>query len=203
LPLVEIEDQILAELQRKAAELPTAKTFMEMFDKIGKSEDRTAILKLVKKHFPDTPIPELDAAKPIYDAVEELKAELAKEREDRAKEKAEREKAEVEAGAKREIANYRRELRAQGWDDEGIEKIETRMREKQNPDWEAAALWVKAQMPETPAIPTTFSGQRFDWFTPPKDGADDHQLLMKDPRKFQDKQVADFLREIKSRPRAA
>ena len=190
-------------MQKKAAEYPTAKTFADMFDKIGKSGDRMTLLGLVKKHFPETVIPEIDAAKPIYDAVDELKAELAKEKEERAKEKEEREKSALEAGAKREISNYRRQLRERGWDDEGIEKIETRMRDKQNPDWESAEAWVKSQIPDTPQIPSTFAGQRFDWFTPPSDGADDHKLLMKNPRQFQDKQVAEFLREVKTRGRAA
>lgn len=190
-------------MQKKAAEYPTAKTFMEMFDKIGKSADRTTLLGLVKKHYPETVIPEIDAAKPIYDAVDQLKRELEDERAARAKEKEEREKAEVEAGAKREIANYRRALRERGWDDEGIEKIETRMRDKQNPDWEAAEAYVKSQLPAPQQIPSTFAGQRFDWFSPPKDGAEDHKLLMKNPRQFQDQQVAEFLREVKSRGRAA
>jgi hypothetical protein len=38
-----------------------------MFDKIGKSKDRRTLLKLVKEHFPDTVIPEIDASAPYED----------------------------------------------------------------------------------------------------------------------------------------
>jgi hypothetical protein len=143
----------------------------------------------VKEDFPDTVIPEIDAASPYVERIEKLEKQLA-----------DREKAEVEAKAKRTIAEHRRKLREDGWDDEGIEKIETRMRETDNPDYESAAAWAQAQLPKDKPLPTTFATQRYSWFTTPEN-APDHKLLMKNPRAFQDAEVAKFLAENRGRGR--
>jgi hypothetical protein len=158
-----------------------------MFDKIGKSKDRRTLLKLVKEHFPDTVIPEIDASAPYEDRLTKIEAQLA----DREREKA-------EEGAKRTIAAERRKLREQGWDDEGIEKIEARMRETENPDYESAAAWAEKQLPKDKPLPTTFATQRYNWFTPPEKD-DGTELLMKNPRSFQDREIAKFLAEQRGR----
>lgn len=196
---MEIEDTILAELQRKATtELPAAKAFEQIFDKIGKSKDRNALLKLVKEHFPETVIPEIDAAKPVYDEIEKLRAELTEEKEARAKDHEEREKAAQEAAAKRTIAEERRALREAGFDDEGVEKVEEYMRQTGNPDYKSAAAYVRTQITPDAPLPSTFAGQRYNWFTPPDD-APDHKTLLKNPKAFQDAEIAKWLRERRGR----
>lgn len=124
-----------------------------------------------------------------------MRAELAAEREARAKEKEDAEKDRAEGAARRSIADARQKLREDGWDDEGIEKIETYMRETQNPDYKSAAAYIRTTVPDTRALPTTFATQRYDWFAPPDEGAPDHKLLLKNPRAFQDSEVSKWLRE--------
>jgi hypothetical protein len=185
--LVEIEDTALGRLR----------SFEEMFDKIGKSSDRLNLLKLVKAHFPDVPIPEVDAAKPVYDEIDKIRAELAAEREARAKDKAEREEEESKRVATRSIADSRRQLREEGWDDEGIEQIETHMRSTGNPHYESAAAYVRSKLPATPDnMPNTMSGQRWDWFRAP-DADVDHKLLLKNPKAYQDAVVSSWLKETR------
>lgn len=195
---MEVEDSVLNELHKKAAGYDAASPFQAMFDKIGKSKDRGALLKLVKEHFPDTVIPEIDAAKPVYDELDKLKAELAEEREIRAKEKAEREKAETETKANRTIADQRKSLREDGWDDEGIEKIEAYMRETQNPDYKSAAAYIRTTLDKPAPLPSTFAGQRFDWFRAPE-ASEDHKLLLKNPRAYQDAEISKWLSEQRRR----
>lgn len=200
---MEIEDSVLADLQKKAAGYDTALSFQQMFDKIGKGKNRTKLLELVKEDYPDIVIPEIDAAKPIHDEIAKLREELATERKARTEEKETAEKEAAERKANRTIADSRRALREDGWDDEGIEKIETYMRETSNPDYKSAAAYIRSQLPPEKPLSSTYAGQRFDWFTPPTDGADNHNLLMKNPRAFQDAEIGKFLAEQRGRRNAA
>lgn len=185
--LVEIEDATLTRL----------KSFEEMFDKIGKGKNRSKLLALVKEDFPDLPIPELDAAKPVYDEIEKIRAELAAEREERAKERAERDDADKKSAANKTIAESRQMLRQDGWDDEGIEKIETYMRENGTPDYKSAAAYVRSQLPQTPdRLPATYAGQGWDWFRAPDQDVD-HKLLLKNPRAYQDQVVASWITDLR------
>lgn len=182
------------------AQLTRLKSFEEMFDKIGKGKNRSKLLALVKEDFPDIPIPEVDAAKPLHDGLaaiqkqfDDFKAEVAKEREDRAEEDAKR-------SANRSIADSRRKLREAGWDDEGIEKIEAYMQEKNNPDYESAAELIRSRMPPpSDNMPTTFAGQSWNWFRP-EDGDEDHKLLAKGPtgaRQFQERVIGRWKQDMR------
>ena len=180
LALVEIEDTHYAHLQ----------AFEKLFDKIGKSKDRTKLLGLVKEHFPDTVIPELDAAAPVNARIDELEKKLA-----------DRDRQEAEAAANRTIAEQRQKLRQEGWDDEGISAIEDHMRQKHVPDYDTAAAYIRAQAPKDTPLPSTFAGQKFDWFRPPKDD-DRLKMLASGPqgaRAYQDSVVSEWLTERGSR----
>lgn len=147
-------------------------------------------MSAIKDTWPDTHIPELDLAKPF----EERIAKLEKVLEDR-------DQQEVEAKANRTIAEHRRKLREDGWDDEGIKTIEDRMQATGNPDYESASLWVKNQLPKDKPLPSTFGGQKYNWFDPPKDN-DRMKLLASGPagaRKYQDEVVAEFLADERNR----
>ncbi|HTV90658.1 MAG TPA: hypothetical protein VME41_16705 [Stellaceae bacterium] len=158
-----------------------------MFDKLGKSKDRRTLLKLVKEHFPETAIPEIDAAAPLEARLGEIEKRLADREEQRTRDRAER-----------TIAEARAKLRADGWDDDGIEKIESFMRERSVPDYDAAAAYIRSTLPKEAPLPSTFAGQRMNWFAPPKEDVD-HALLMKNPRAFQDQMVSKWLGEQRGR----
>ena len=162
-----------------------------MFDKIGKGKNRRKLLELIKEDFPDTVIPEIDAASPYVSRIEALEKKLA-----------ERDQQEVEAKANRTIAQERRKLREAGWDDEGVERIESRMRETGNPDYESAAAWAKQQLPKDKPLPSTFAGQGYNWFTPPSNADDKLKMLASGPagaRRYQDAVVAEFLVDERNR----
>lgn len=169
-----------------------------MFNKIGTGKNRHALLKLIKEDFPETVIPEIDAAKPVYDEIEKVRAELAAEKEARAKEKEERETAETEAKAQRTISDKRRALRESGFDDDGIKAVEDYMQKTGNPDYDSAAAYIRAQTPQDKPLPSTFAGQGYSWFQPPDDAAD-HKLLLKNPKAYRDAEIAKWLRERRGR----
>lgn len=192
--LVEIED----------TELSRLRSFQEIFDKVGKSADRQKLLGLVKTHFPEVPIPEIDAAKPVYDRLDAVEKRIAEREAEWEKKEKEREEEEAKRTATRSIADSRRMLREQGWDEEGVEKIEAYMRETGNPDYKSAAAFIKSQLPTPPDnMPATMAGQRWDWFRPPEDDVD-HKLLLKNPRAYQDAVVSSWLKDVRAqRGRAA
>lgn len=168
-----------------------------MFDKIGKSPDRMKLLGLVKTHFPDVPIPEVDAAKPVYDRLEAVEKRIAEREAEWEKREREREEEETKRTATRSISESRRKLRESGWDDEGIEKIEEYMQKVGNPDYESAASHIRATLPAPPDnMPATVSGQRWDWFRPPEADVD-HKLLLKNPRAYQDTVVSSWIKDMR------
>lgn len=188
--LVEIED----------SELSRLRSFQEIFDKVGKSPDRMKLLGLVKTHFPEVPIPEVDAAKPVYDRLEAVEKRIAEREAEWEKREKEREEEEAKRSANRQIADSRRKLREAGWDDEGIEKIEAYMQEKNNPDYDSAASHVRSQMPApSDNMPATFAGQSWNWFRP-EEGDEDHKLLAKGPtgaRQFQERVIGRWKQDMR------
>ena len=175
--MVEVEEQILRQLQG----------YETIFNKVGRGKDRQKFLQIVKDNFPDVQIPEIDAANPYEERIAALEKQIA-----------DRDKAALERSAHRTIADERRKLREDGFDDDGIGAVEKYMMETGNPDYKSAAAYVRSQVKDAGPLPTTFAGQRFDWFSPPKEGAD-HQLLMKNPKQFSDQMASRWLAEQRGR----
>lgn len=107
---------------------------------LGNPKTRSKILAAVKEIRPDVSIPEIDAAAPLaaglaaaQKEVADFRAEIAKEREERAQEaKQSKALAEWEKG--------QNALRAAGWNDEGIGKIEKLMSDRGIASHEDAAV---------------------------------------------------------------
>src|ERR1700744_3076961 len=121
--------------------------------------------KLVK---PDAIIPEIDARDAVMNEVKALREEAAAERAPRAAEK-EAEKAERESKKFERQWNAQRDsLRAAGYLDDGIAKIEALAQQRGIPDLEAAELlFKKLNPPPAPVVGSSFGPM--DSFTNPSE----------------------------------
>jgi len=119
---------------------------------------RELLLQAQKIVKPDTIIPEIDARDQIMSKVDAIAAEMAADRAARAAEK-EAEKAERESKKfERQWNSQRENLRAAGYLDDGIAKIEALAQQRGIPDLEAAeALFQKLNPPPAPVVGTAFS----------------------------------------------
>ena len=158
---------------RLMGELKAAKPSKELLDQIGANpKTRTSLLRLMKTVKPDLPIPEIDAAEPVLEAVNAISKRLDDKEKAEAEEKAKAEKESTERSAKADIDKGRSLLRKRGYQDEGIEKVESLMTERGIPDYEAAeALFAKSNHKDTPIIPTNLN-RSWDLFAPPEDNND-------------------------------
>ena len=191
---------------RLAGELRATKPSKELLDQIGANpKTRTSLLRLMKTVKPDLPIPELDAAEPVLEAVNAINKRLDDKEKAEQDAAATRDKEASERAAKSDIDKGRAMLRKRGYQDEGIEKIESLMQERGNPDYEAAeALFAKSQHKDEPIIPTNLN-RSWDLFAPPEDNNDikaaiglprgpaQHRAL----RTWQGKELNNALKEIR------
>lgn len=135
------------------AELETLRAIRAVMDKAWDSKETGSdFRKLLKKVDPNLRVPE-DIADSVIAPVN-ARAEAA---EKAAKETQERlDKFLAESKDKEDTATLRSELTAAqkkfGLDDEAMAKVMTRMKDKANPDVEAAAAWVAAQVPKPQPI---------------------------------------------------
>ncbi len=136
---------------------------------------RTKVLELQKLNDPSVSIPELDAVQPALEASAALQAELTAFRQERAEEKAAREAEKVSANARSEWEKGRSTLRREGWNDEGVQKIEEFMEKRGIADHEVAAIAFEKLHP--PTQPVAGSSNRFDLFAQPNSGADELKAL--------------------------
>lgn len=198
MPLVEIDDAEISRLRKIEQAYQPAANFQKVFGKILESGDRLDALKLVKKHFPETPIPEVDAAEtaaaPINAKIEKIEKDFADYRESVEKRDQERVEAEKEARVKRLISDAHRKLKSDGWDDEGIAQIEALMRDKEIGDYDVAADAVRARLPKPSPIASSFSGKDFNWFNP-SEAEVDHKLLMENPAKYKAQMITKFMQD--------
>lgn len=163
------------------------------------------IKEIAKEKWPDSNIPELDAIKEVRKSESELLTKIeAKEKavEDRisAFEKAREEEKKADKEAK-ETARFESDVESTKkkyqLTDEGMEKVFQRMKDKNNPDVEAAAAWVTDHAPK--AAPTTYSSAQPD-FNPFGSRTEDKdwELLNKNPfdGRFAEKQIAQITNDF-------
>lgn len=158
---------------RLMGELKAVKPSKELLDQIGSNpKTRSSLLRLMKTAKPDLVIPELDAAEPVLEAVNAISKRLDDKEKAESDAKAEADKAAADRAAKSDIDKGRAMLRKKGYQDEGIERVESLMQERGNPDYEAAeALFAKTQHKDEPIIPTNLN-RSWDLFAPPEDNND-------------------------------
>lgn len=142
---------------------------------------RPLVLRAQKETFPDAAIPEIDAAKPIEDAVgavrkefEEFKAAQAKEKQDQ----------EAQARTSAFIAQWELQKknvreRYRDWNEKAIEEVEKFAQEKGIPDFEAAAARYRELNPPAQIAESSGSGG-WNFFDSPQD----------DIKDFMEKQMA-------------
>lgn len=162
--LVEVSKSLLANLQG------TAKVANALWndDKVGMiNKERT------KELFPNATIPEVDAFRTVKKSESEILAKVeAKEKalEDRISsfEKAQKEREEKELNTKSErefAADVEATKKKYQLSPEGMEKVFSRMKEKNNPDVEAAAAWVTDHEPkQSPITNSSYAPQNLDVF---------------------------------------
>ena len=183
MPLIEVEE---TDFQNSSA----AKQLLDKF--AANPKLRPKLLGLIKELNPDAAIPEIDAAAPLREELDALRKEVSGTVGEL--------KELLESGnRKREvedtIASERRKLRKSGWDDDGIQKIETLMQERGLVDYEAAAALVEKQMPKpAPMEPGDILDHGWNLATPEEKDTD-HQLLLKNPVAFQRQEIRKFLAE--------
>lgn len=186
MPLIEVEE---SDFQNSSA----AKQLLDKFASNPKL--RPKLLGLIKELNPDAAIPELDAATPLREELDALRKEVTGTVGEL--------KELLETGTrKREVEDTinseRRKLRKSGWDDEGIQKIESLMQERGLTDYEAAAALVEKQMPK-PAVVEQGDILDHGWNIATPDEKDtDHQLLLKNPVAFQKQETRKFLAELRA-----
>ena len=162
-------------------------------------EHSTEAKRLFKKLDPKLNFPELDIedrtnkiVEEKYGALEKMNKELSEKI--AAKEKADKERDE-ETGLRSQLDKVQKDF---SFTDEGIKKVVDRMRDKNNPDVEAAAAWVRSQEPAPKAAKTTpgylpdsmnlFGSQSKDegwkkWHVDPMKAFDEEvQSVMSDPQ---------------------
>jgi hypothetical protein len=191
-----IEDGEYAEYQRLKAEFPQAKNFEKVWTEVlGDPALRPQAQRLVKAKFPHVSIPEIDTAdaatKPLLEKIEAMEKRLEEKAEADAKREAEREERDRERSAKSTISEARRKLKAAGWDDEGIDKIEAVMQEHNIGNYDIAAEYVRSTLPKPAPLTSAYEGRDLNWFNP-DEGALDHKLLMENPNKFKSEAVKKF-----------
>ena len=143
MPVHQVEESELLNLRAVAQMVNTV---------LGNKEARPLLLKARKITNPEAVIPELDAAAPVNAEIENLRAEMAKEREARETMLAEQRERERLAEFTRSWEAQKDALRSRGWRDEGIAGIEALAKERAIPDLEVAeALWEKLHPPSSPA----------------------------------------------------
>ena len=143
----------MADVTMPEAEANTLRAIKALMDKAWDNKDTGAPLRaLLKKVQPDLKTPE-----DVTDSVIAPVNARAEEAEKMAKATAERlDKFLAESKDKEDTTTLRSELSAAqkkfGLDDEGLTKVMQRMKDKNNPDVEAAAAWVASSAPKPQPI---------------------------------------------------
>jgi chorismate mutase len=170
-------------------------TARALMDKMAnKPEQRQRLLKLVKETAPELHIPEIDQLDPIRTDLAKVRDELMGEVQGLKKA---REEEATNSKISAKIESERTKLRKQGWDDEGIAKVEARMQQEGFVNYAAAAALVEKE--ETK--PATFGDldsydKSWNFFAPgSQEEEGSYKDLLASPngwKKFQNQEVRKF-----------
>lgn len=155
-----IEDEILDQLQRKAAVADQLEGKAKVLDALGANpKTRRRTLEMLKEINPALSIPEIDAAAPVLDEVKKandrvaaLEKQIQDDKETRAKEDRER-------STTGKIEEGRAALRKKGYTDEGIAAVEKLMQDEGIIHYEAAASLLASRTPPEEAVTPTHYGR--------------------------------------------
>jgi hypothetical protein len=207
MPLIEVDQDQFAALQKAAEEAKTALPSKTLLDKIGGNpKTRAQFLKLWKEVQPEVVIPEIDAATPHLEALETIKKEFQDFKKSLEDEKEEVKKKRTLEEIDAQIAKGRRKLKDTGWMDEGIASVEKLMQDRGISDYDAAAaLWEKENPKEEPITPSNFGEPQWNLLADnqedegikaavglPKGAAQNKAL-----QRWQNKEIQSFFNEIR------
>lgn len=156
MPLVEIDDAELA-LYRSQRD-----TIAKM---LANPDARRRVLEAQKLIMPDVPIPELDAAKPVLDAVASMRDEMSKFMKDQSEREAKRDEEAKLAKLKERWETGRSHAREQGYMEDGLSALEKFMEERGIADHEDAIPAFERKHPPAPPAAPSVPG-RFDIMQP-------------------------------------
>ena len=172
-----------------------------LMDKMAnKPGQREKLLRLVKETSPEMHIPEIDAADPLRNEMARIREELGGEV------KALKEARENDANMGKltqRIENERAKLRKQGWDDEGIARIEERIQKDGFVNYAAAAALVEKEdvKPES-ATSNSYGDNGWNFFAPGNQEEESgYKDLLAGPngwKKFQNMEVTKFFADKKA-----
>lgn len=204
MPLIEVDDPTLAALAANGIKHTDASSRWKQasdsqaaINDILNGPNRAAFLKLYKAQYPNSAVPEIDAAAPVLSEVAELRKMIADDKAEREKKEEERATKAREDSANDSVAKGRSWLRREKkLDDDGVKAIEDIMREEGIPNYHVAFNHWRAEHPAETAtdLPSSYAGRSLDWFKAEADQPD-HQLLLKDPIGFRNKEIRKFFQE--------
>lgn len=156
------------------------------------------VKEATKQKYPQANIPEVDmlratrkAESEILAKVEETKKETFSRIEAFEKSQKDREEKDSQAKAEKDFAGEIEETKSKyKLTAEGMEKVFARMKEKNNPDMEAAAAWVTDHEPkESPQTSSPYAPQSFDLYGS-QSGDKEWEALNRNPLKFGEDEMA-------------
>lgn len=164
---------------------------------LANPEARRKLLEAQKKVNPDAVIPELDATKPLDEALSNIKKDVDETRKMLADDKADREKEKTLSALRSRWENGRLVARKSGYTAEGLESLEKFMEDKGIADHEIAMPAFEKLHP--PEAPIADSGSNFDMLRAiPKSGDDMKMLFEGNDQEFLAKKIKETLTDIRS-----
>ena len=164
---------------------------------LGNPKTRSMLLAAQKEINPNAIIPELDAAKPVMEALAKQNEELAALRKQREDDRAELETEKKLNAMKSQWEAGRAKARRVGYTAEGIQQLEAFMEEKGVADHEVAMPAFEKLNPPASAVDNSASG-KFDVKNFKNDGDDMKALLEGDEQGFLNKRINETLAGIRS-----
>lgn len=151
--MVEVDEDILVALRNRSG----------LLDKtLSNPKTRESLLRSIKAANPELPVPEIDAAQPINDALTKMNEQFADIRKELKEEKNARETAERNALLSHEWGLGRSKANKAGYAGDSLDALEKFMEEKGVADHEVAMAAFEKLHPQ--AKPVVNSGNRFDFF---------------------------------------
>jgi len=173
-----------------------------LMDKMAnKPGQREKLLRLVKETSPELHIPEIDAADPLRNEMAKIREELG------GQVRALQEERDADSNTRtitKKIETERAKLRKQGWDDEGIARVEARMQQEGFVNYAAAAALVEKEdvKPEAFDPNHAYGDKGWNFFAPgSQEEEGSYKDLLSGPngwRKFQNTEVKKFFDDKKA-----
>jgi hypothetical protein len=186
MPMHELDENQYAEYQR----------LVEITQLVQKNPKATRMLQeAIAEAAPDRIGPEIRIRNEVNEKLAGIEKMIADERAERAKEREERAAEEAKRDIEGRWLKGRSTLRAAGYNDEGISKIEELMEKRGVADHEVAAAYFERENP--PPDPVVTGSQRFSFFDMPKDDVSLEALMKGDDEGFLRQAIPAALKDVR------